>query len=166
MATKDFSSKQENMIADYLGWSVVAGSGAAACFPGDVIGDNWLGECKTHVERGHKIFFDRKVWSKIKDEASVKFRFPVLFTDDGSQKESKTWCLFKQEQLDMSEVVTYSADCYCNKNITFDHTEAKELYDEYSRSCVGDKHVVFLITWEFDIVALAPLSTFKELFRE
>ena len=38
MPTKDFSSKQENMVADFLDWSVVVGSGAAACYPGDVTG--------------------------------------------------------------------------------------------------------------------------------
>ena len=92
MATKDYSSKQENMIADSLGWSVVAGSGAAACYPGDIISDEWLGECKTHLSPGKKIFFSKKVWKKIQDEAMVKRRFPVIFTDDGSQKSKHTWC--------------------------------------------------------------------------
>ena len=121
MSTKDYSSIQENMIANLLGWSVVAGSGAAACFPGDVISDEWLGECKTHVDPGHKIFFSKSVWDKIKEEASVKNRFPVLFTDDGTQKDRRTWCLCMRDRLEMEDVYFEPMIKGINKNISFDH---------------------------------------------
>lgn len=81
------------MIADYLEWECVVASGARACHPGDIISDLWLGECKTHVTTGNRIKFVYKEWEKICEEAMSKFKFPILFVDDGSQKESNTWCM-------------------------------------------------------------------------
>ena len=69
MATKEYSSVQEHKVADALGWEVVTGSGARPTVPGDVKSDKWLGECKTHTEKGQKIFFDLAVWQKISKEA-------------------------------------------------------------------------------------------------
>lgn len=37
MATKDYSSKQESMVAEYLGWKTVVGSGARDFHYGDII---------------------------------------------------------------------------------------------------------------------------------
>lgn len=171
MATKDFSSKQEKMIADYLGWSVVSGSGAAACFPGDVISDEWLGECKTHVERGQKILFNKKVWDKICDEAMVKRRFPVLFTDDGSQKSGKTWCLFASKHLDFSECRPVMPLCLCKlhgqgKNISFDHSEMLDLYNQEQKE-FPERIQVFLGSWNTkEDVVVVPLETFKEIIEK
>lgn len=167
MATKDFSSKQEKMIADFLGWSVVAGSGAAACFPGDIISDDWLGECKTHVERGKQIFFSRSVWIKICDEAFMKRRSPVLFTDDGSQRSERTWCLFSFRNIDNSLVKTYPSDRYCNKNITFSHEVLSDIYSKCQRDCQGTgKSPVMSIDWEDEKVGIVSLDVFRELFGE
>lgn len=163
MATKDFSSKQENMIADYLGWSVVAGSGAAACFPGDIISDDWLGECKTHVERGQKIFFSKSVWRKICDEAAVKRRFPALFVDDGSQKSDRTWCLFNQNRLNLDECICFTIPVRKATNITFDHSEMLAIYEDYKSKT--DLVPVFSYVWDKDVVAIAPLSVFHELIN-
>lgn len=164
MATKDFSSKQEKMVADLLGWSVVAGSGAAACYPGDIISDDWLGECKTHVESGKKIFFSKSVWNKICDEAAVKRRFPVLFVDDGSQRSDRTWCLFKKNRLDLDECACYPLPIRKATNITFEHHEMKKTYEEYKEKC--SIVPAFSYTWDKDEVAILPLSVFIDLFRE
>ena len=94
MATKDYSSIQENRIANALNWKVVPGSGARPMNVGDVVSDNWVGECKTHVEPGHKIVFKFDVWRKIFEEAASCFKQPVMFVDDGSQLLDNTWCLF------------------------------------------------------------------------
>jgi len=93
-STKYYSSKQENMIANYLGWNVVAGSGARSTLPGDIQSDEWLGECKTHESPGHKIIFYQSVWKKLMDEATSKYKFAALFVDDGSQKIDETWVMF------------------------------------------------------------------------
>ena len=162
MPTKDFSSAQENMIADYLDWAVVSGSGAAACHPGDIISDEWLGECKTHVKPDQKIFFSKSVWKKICDEAMVKRRYPVLFTDDGSQKCNKTWCLFSSRQLNRDDCHVMSEGAFVNRtNISFGHDAMLANY-ELQRS--PDKPSVFLLRWGEDTVAVCLLSTFKELF--
>jgi hypothetical protein len=95
MATKDYSIKQEKMIADYLGWDCVVASGARPCHPGDVASDYWLGECKTHVKPNSKIAFVFREWQKICEEAMSKGKFAVLFVDDGSQQASTTWCMIE-----------------------------------------------------------------------
>lgn len=94
-SNKTFSSKQEHLIADLLGWSVVTGSGSRNLYPGDVQSSEWLGECKTHDTPGHKIVFYSSVWKKIQDEAISKYKFPVLFVDDGSQTVRHTWVMYK-----------------------------------------------------------------------
>ena len=90
---KYYSSKQENMIADFLKWHVVPGSGSRNCYPGDIESDEWLGECKTHTTK-QPVKFVLKEWSKIREEAIAKMKFPVLFTDDGLQNADTTWCMF------------------------------------------------------------------------
>lgn len=104
MTTKFFSSKQERMVADFLGWSVVSGSGARDCHPGDITSDEWLGECKTHEKPGHRIVFWTKVWNKICDEAASKHRYPILIVDDGSQKLDNTWVMFNLKTAGLMNV--------------------------------------------------------------
>ena len=94
--TKYYSSRQEKLVASTLGWNVVTGSGSRSFFPGDVEADFWLGECKTYQTPGHKVRFKLADWRKIKFEAVSKNKFPVLFTDDGSQTANRTWCMFPQ----------------------------------------------------------------------
>lgn len=165
MATKDYSSKQESMIADSLGWSVVAGSGAAACYPGDIISDEWLGECKTHLSPGKKIFFSKKVWKKIQDEAMVKRRFPVLFTDDGSQKSKHTWCLFEASRLDTSECTPHKILKLTTVNFSFDSSSMMRSYQDYIQRH-PDEVVVLTVEWDDVTYAVTPLSLFIELFGE
>ena len=96
LSNKYYSSKQENMIADYLGWSVVSGSGSRNTLPGDIQNEDWLGECKTHASSGQIVSFKHKVWKKIKDEAVAKFKYPALFVDDGSQTSENTWVMYRR----------------------------------------------------------------------
>lgn len=169
MATKDYSSVQENMIADYLGWSVVSGSGAAACYPGDVISDDWLGECKTHVTRGQNIFFSKSVWKKICDEAMVKRRYPVLFTDDGSQQISRTWCMISLNQIH-GKSCRHIHPISLQKSgkaasISFKHSDMYEVFEKESKD-FPDTYTVFIGGWpEYDVV-IVPLEVFKHLIEE
>ena len=94
--TKFYSSKQEKMIADYLGWSVVAASGARMFNPGDVISDMYLCECKTHTEKKDHIVIKKQVWAKITEEATSVLKRPVLFVDNGTQTVENTWCVVPQ----------------------------------------------------------------------
>ena len=166
MSTKDYSSKQEKMIADYLGWSVVSGSGAAACYPGDIISDEWLGECKTHMTTNCKIVFKKSHWKKICDESTVKRRFPVLFTDDGSQKSSRTWCLFKCIHLDRSRSSFLDLPDYNSKvNLTFIHNDLEDRLKFDEDEFGHDKYTVLRIRWNNEYLALCPLHTFRNIFQ-
>lgn len=99
MTKKEASDKQEKMVAKFLGWKQVTGSGSRPNSPGDIVGEEWMGECKTHTTSPHKISFKKSVWIKICDEANSRFKYPAYFTDDGSQDSSNTWVVFKRTQL-------------------------------------------------------------------
>ena len=118
-ATKFYSNKQENMIANLLGWSVVSGSGAAAGHPGDISSDDWLGECKTHISPGKQIVFYSDTWSKIVEEATSKFKYPVLFVDDGSQTTYNTWCAFPYKSIAPTDSMIVPYPFKLSKNISF-----------------------------------------------
>lgn len=96
--TKETSKKQEKLIADYLGWDVVSGSGARL-HPGDIVGDDWLGECKTHMKPTDKIVFNHSVYLKIISEAMSIMKKPVLFCDDGTQTIQGTYVLVSLKHL-------------------------------------------------------------------
>lgn len=162
--TKTYSSKQENMVADFLDWEVVAGSGAAACYPGDVISDMWLGECKTHTKAGHKIFFDRNVWEKIKEEAYVKHRRPVLITDDGTQWARNTWCVCLKNHLEMEDVVVSPMIKGVNKNISFSGEDQKISAKTLLRT--RSALPVFSCKWGKDDVIICELYVFAQLRGE
>jgi len=109
---KHHSKLQETLIADFLGWTVISGSGCRPLYPGDVKSDSWLGECKTHIEPNHKICFYFNVWDKIDQEAISQFKEPVLFVDDGSKKLQNTYVMFKSPVLiesDISNIPDYSS---------------------------------------------------------
>lgn len=93
--TKFYSDKQEKMVASYLGWRQVTGSGARPNHPGDVISDSWLGECKTHATKKKTVVFILDFWDKIADEAASRFKRPALFVDDGTQKAENTLVMIK-----------------------------------------------------------------------
>ena len=128
-STKYYSSRQERMIADYLGWSVVSGSGARAFNPGDVRSADFLGECKTFTEPSDTIFCYHRVWTKICDEATSIMRCPVLFVDNGTQLARNTWCVVPQTIVDtipnmyiFDKSIAESALRISKTRISFSHT--------------------------------------------
>ena len=160
MAIKDYSTKQEHMIADYLGWDVVSGSGARPCHPGDIISDDWLGECKTHEQRGKPIFFSQSVWEKIVEEATKTHRTPVLFTDDGSQKSENTWCIFNEFMVDDSwDKQDYEKKF--NQNITIKLEDLKQLYPPNTDI---ENPFAYIVSFGKHRVALLPLQYFYSMF--
>lgn len=110
MTKKEASDKQEKMVAKLLGWKQVTGSGSRNNFPGDVSGEGWLGECKTHVE-DHKVVFKEQVWKKIWEEATARFKYPAYFSDNGSQLAKYTWVIITERELPKDyTIVDYPKD--------------------------------------------------------
>ena len=163
--TKVYSSKQESMVAQALGWQVVSGSGAAPCAPGDVKSDDWLGECKTHASL-QKIFFDLDVWKKIKEEAYATHRKPVLFADNGTQDLKHTWCLCSKSNLNLASLLTVALPYAIRKNVTFDDEKASQtLKKTGSAYCIGEVFagIIYQAQWAGESVVIMPFSYFQEL---
>lgn len=100
MNMKEYSNAQERMISQYLGWDTVSASGARNFYPGDIRGDGWLGECKTHSSVCDNIVFKRTVWYKICEESkSAGWLHPALFVDNGTQTVEGTWVLFSVKDM-------------------------------------------------------------------
>lgn len=168
-STKYFSNKQEQLIAKELGWDKVAGSGAAPCTPGDVVGDEWLGECKTHVYSAKSIYFNFDVWSKIKSEAVFKHRRPVLFTDDGLQSLDSTWCVCLSNSIETTDIVKKPLPISVKKNISFDHQNLMADWRVTRRGLADNERtfpLVYEIYWGGDNVLVMPFESFKHLLEE
>lgn len=142
MATKKECSRiQENSISKYLGWLVVTGSGSRPTSIGDIQSSRLLGECKTHIEPGHKIEFKQNVWNKIKSEANSRFKSPCLFVDDGSRKYENTWCM-TDIHLD-GDVVDYPHKY--SKNILFRLEDIPDRERIYRVVNFGSSRTVYII---------------------
>ena len=131
-STKEFSIKQENMIADALGWIRVKGSGSRPTHPGDVISDDWVGECKTHISESDTITIKLSDWNKLQTECG--FKRPVLFVDGGSQCADKTWCVVRSLPVifistEAPIISTTDKIIRVNKNsISFKHSKMMEYH--------------------------------------
>ena len=163
--TKNFSSKQENRVAQYLGWSVVSGSGSRDFHPGDVIGDDWLGECKTHTSIQATITFYHKHWKKIQEEALQCNRYPALFVDNGSQKLDSTWVLYPCRLVTADSVKLESLDVVkCGANINFNLSDVESAYSRLCLANSADTHVVLSGYFGKQMVGIVPITTFHSMF--
>lgn len=167
---KTFSNKQEKMVAKELGGYPIGGSGAMPGAPGDVKTYEWLVECKTHTKPDHTIFFDLGVWDKIQKEAMAMHRKPVLIVDDGSQSASKTWCLCRSANINLSGVVTTDLPVTIKKNISCKHEKLQTSLKEQTKKIVIQggfyETAVYEANWGGEDVIVLPLATFKELFEK
>ncbi len=157
--TKYYSSKQENRIADYLGWSAVSASGARPFNPGDVKSVEWLAECKTHTDVTDTITISKAVWQKLSNEAKGCMRKPVLFVDNGTQKIENTWAIFPKrlyygDDLEVIDLPIRESD----KKYTFKHSIFSKAFSGKERLTT-----VFIKTESLYIV---EMYTFKNLFCE
>lgn len=159
MSTKDYSNKQESMAAEFLGWQVVAGSGAATCTAGDIISDLFLGECKTHETVGSKVVFRQDVWNKICDESMVFGRRPVLIADDGTQNWRRTYCLTTVPAdisvLPKDEFVVSNWSVKYKKQLNFD---PDKLYAKFKKT----DSLVCVVPWYCGSVLIMNLQTFNK----
>lgn len=162
--TKYYSNKQEQLVARYLSMKVVSGSGAADCHPGDVQNENWLCECKTHVESGKKIMFNLKVWAKICDEAMYKFKNPLLVVDDGSQTLQHTWVMFDTNCGLCCECKKVPLPGIVKSNITFDSSRMKEHYESASKDSPDTIIFVYNIS-KHQQIGITPIDVFLKMLR-
>lgn len=87
MATRDYSSKQEKVVAEYLQGKQQPNSGATGFAKGDVIANNTVIECKTKTKEAaaHSI---KKEWiHTLKKECiSMGYMYWAIVFDFGTQE--------------------------------------------------------------------------------
>ena len=162
MATKKYSNKQERLIADYLGWEVVSGSGARDFNPGDIKSSQWLGECKTHVSIVDRITIKYSVWDKISTEAKSVFKFPALFIDNGSQNIDDTWVVYYYQKCRVSDILIPDYKLYGRVNCIFKHSELKVVYSSVQRG--RDVPILCKLHMSDLTLGIMSLSNFCKLF--
>lgn len=155
-STKEFSEIQENMVASFLGWKRVTGSGSRPGHPGDVIGDEWLAECKTHTIPNRPLVFDFRVWEKIAAEAKSQFKQPVLIVDDGSQIVGTTWVMFVPSNISLFPTVSI----VCKNDAAYT-SSLQRLEENYEDS----PYIWMVLKHGKDRFAIMPLEGFKEYLR-
>lgn len=167
MTNKEASYKQEHMVAKYMGWGVVSGSGARPFKPGDITSDYFLVECKTHVERQDKICFRQKHWDKLVIEAQSTNKFPLLVTDNGTQNSEYTWVMMPLRVISNCSIPNgidgLNNTTKSHNTVVFEHHEAISLYKSKD---IENQTSMFIIKWESDgeCMAIMPLCKFKEFY--
>ena len=155
-STKYYSSRQESMVASFLGWSVVTGSGSRPFHPGDVGDEHYLGECKTSEVETDRIKIMKSHWKKISNEAMGAHKIPVLFVDNGTQKPDGTFCVTRR--LNRISAESYPAIRISDSSASFSMKSAMAFLSEhdyrFAVDIFGEKLVVF------------TLSKFKEYLSE
>jgi hypothetical protein len=75
LSRKQMSVEHEEYIAKMIGGKRERASGASITAPGDVIGDEYLIECK--VSESGSVTINAKQWRKIREEAATRGRRPM-----------------------------------------------------------------------------------------
>lgn len=152
--TKYYSAIQESSVAKFLDGKVVTGSGSRATHPGDIELGDWLCECKTHLAPKNYILFKQSEWRKICDEATSKFKHPVLIVDNGSQDLKFTWCLYPM-YFDRSQYPTTNYPNAWKTNIKFDLSELQ-------------RDVIYLMMYGQSItpMCISSIDMFKMILAE
>ena len=92
MATRDFSSKQEHLVASYLGGTLTPNSGAGHTKKGDVLLEDTIVECKTRTKQSisHTI---KKEWilDLIKECIAMGKNHWAIVFDFGTQEINKQY---------------------------------------------------------------------------
>lgn len=165
MTNKEASTKQEKMVANYMGWKVVAGSGNRPFTPGDVNSTYFLIECKTHTTEQTSIVFHKNHWDKISMEANAKHRFPVLIVDNGVQKPENTWVAFPARAINCQ---TNKINETCNTStsgntITYNKEELNSLY---RGNRIDEAFTILMEKFGNDKIAIMPLEDFREFYQQ
>jgi hypothetical protein len=170
MTNKEASDVQEKMVADYLDWKQVTGSGSRPTHPGDVLGAEWMGECKTHTSPNHNVIFKKSVWDKICEEAYSHHKSPAYFVDDGSQKWYKTWVVLTARDLSQSKDQYTIIDLQANVKDSFSFKRYPSCHIELSAS----NHIIFQFQFNTSYkelslkrnkLFLTTLETFRDIIN-
>ena len=164
---KVYSSKQEKMVADYMGWKVVTGSGSRPFRPGDIDSYNILVECKTHTEEQNNIVFYKKHWIKISEEAQSKHKYPILVVDNGTQLAKNTWVMLPKRLLtddsSLFRIFGLVNTARSDSTVTFNHSVATALY----KSGYTENKINYFPEWcNGEQVAIMPLNEFKVFCKD
>lgn len=149
---KIYSDAQEKLVCNLLGWEQVTASGARPFYPGDVINETWLGECKTHEKQTTRPAFNAKTWEKIQTEAMSKMRQPIYITDNGTQTVDGTWVLIPEKFVTPYIVRKFGQKPVKGGTLSFNH---QSLYKE------SEGIICHVYEWGRWLVAVMPLKTFK-----
>lgn len=106
MATRDYSSKQEQAVAKALGGKVVANSGATAFNKGDVRVENTLIECKTVTKKQTSISIKEEWLTKLREEACMMGKDYYALAVNFGPKEKNYYIIpewMMQELLDKGD---------------------------------------------------------------
>ena len=176
-STKSYSTKQEHLIADALGWKVVSASGARNFHPGDIRSSKWLGECKTHTAESSTIIFKEDTWMKLEAEADSEHLDPAYFVDNGTQSLTNTWVMFDLKRCSGDVEIFTLSQRNCpelfrefrgNVNIIFDNIDVLYQYRKLKRinSSAGlESLIVIECPLSCNInTAICPLTEFIEVF--
>ena len=165
MNNKESSSKQEKMVADYMGWKVVSGSGARPFDPGDVANSQCLVECKTHNTEQKNVVFRKTHWKKISKEARSVNKYPILITDNGTQKSKNTWVMLPRNVLTskiVNGLLVFINTSTSGNTITFNQSTAYSTFEAF----YNDKIINFFEqAWEDEKVAIMPLEEFRKFYQ-
>lgn len=168
MTNKEASCNQEHMVAKFLGWKVVTGSGARPFRPGDVQNDNYLVECKTHTKEQKNIVFYRKHWEKIVIESRSINKYPALIVDDGSQRVENTWVMIPKRVIafeNMAQRLWLVNTSTSLNTITFVNQAARDFYKSKYMD-IADKINFFEDKFDGEPLAIMPLEEFKKFYQE
>lgn len=163
---KEFSTRQEAMVAKFMGWKVVAGSGSRPFTPGDVFDEHFLVECKTHTEPQSKVIFYQTHWKKISEEAQAKHKTPVLVVDTGTQLSNNTWVMLPSRSLpfeDTNKIDGLENTTRGGTTIIFNH---QDMYTVFIKERNDDMVNYFVDKFEGskELLAIMTLSEFKEYY--
>lgn len=157
-STKYYSDIQEKRIANLLNWKQVSGSGSRPTYPGDVISEEFLGECKTHTSISDNIIFKLDHWNKIKNEAMSQFKSPVLFVDDGSQLIENTWCIFDRQPV--GDYITAELPILSHKSIRLNKKHITDICMDIMNND-WNPYIVFKVhDWNAYLCSLPDFSHF------
>lgn len=165
MTNKEASAKQENLVAKYLGWKVVSGSGARPFRPGDVQNEHYLVECKTHTKEQKSLVFYKKHWDKIVKESRSVNKYPALITDNGTQRVDSTWVMIPKRVItseSTNQILNLVNNSITNNSVNYNY---EHVYLAYKNQHEVDA-INYISDNTFDEVAIISLSEFKRFYEE
>lgn len=166
MTNKEASERQEKLVANYMGWQVVSGSGARPFRPGDVQNEHYLVECKTHVKEQKNVVFFKAHWDKIQKESISTGKYPALVTDNGTQDKNATWVMLPKRVItseSINQILNLVNTSTSGNTITFSNEDALNLFKKYYHP---NGINFFVDGFGGEPLAILTLQEFKKFYQE